>query len=145
MTTRNELTVAAGQRPNAVARYFLRFDDGELVRWAFRGLLVGAIGVLALDLGELSRENGWWEDGAATVRQTEPILPAVRTSVPLRSPDPGLFVTADEATLGQPMRFELGAGGVLSAQGSIEPGTAVRFAAELEALIQQLIAEPYKG
>ena len=40
---------------------------------------------------------------------------------------------ADEATLGQPMRFELGASGVLSAEGSIEPGTAIRFAEEIEA------------
>ncbi len=31
-------------------RYLSRFDDGEVVRWAFRGLLIGTIGVLALDL-----------------------------------------------------------------------------------------------
>jgi hypothetical protein len=135
MTIRNELATEGTTRgrPNAVVRYFSRFDDGELVRWAFRGLLVGAIGVLALDLGELSRENGWWRTGAEPVRQAEPILPAVQTGRPLPSADPGLFVTADEATLGQPMRFELGAGGVLSAEGSIEPGTAMRFATELDA------------
>ncbi|EHK58491.1 hypothetical protein MAXJ12_04509, partial [Mesorhizobium alhagi CCNWXJ12-2] len=41
-------------RRNPVMRYFARFDDGEVVRWAFRGLLIGAIGVLALDLRDLA-------------------------------------------------------------------------------------------
>jgi hypothetical protein len=121
-------------RDNVFIRYVSRFDDGEVVRWAFRGLLIGAIGVLALDLSELSRENGWWPVTAAVpARQPVPILPAVRTGRPLPSRDPGRFVTTDEAKLGQPMRFELGAGGVLSAEGSIEPGTAIRFAVEIEA------------
>jgi hypothetical protein len=119
---------------NPVIRYLSRFDDGEVVRWAFRGLLIGAIGVLALDLNELSNENAWWPTTAAVpVRQAEPILPAVRTSRPLPSRDPGRFVTTDEAKLGQPMTFELGAGGLLTAEGSIEPGTAMRFAVEIEA------------
>lgn len=123
-----------GRRRKAIVFYLSRLDDGEVVRWAFRALLAGAIGVLALDLKELSRENDWWPAGApASIRRAEPILPAVRTGRPLPSPDPSRFVTADEASLGQPMRFDLGAGGVLTAEGSIEAGTATRFAAEIEA------------
>ncbi len=44
---------------NRLVRYLSRFDDGEVVRWAFLGMLVGAIGVLALDLRDLSEKNGW--------------------------------------------------------------------------------------
>lgn len=131
-------TPVAGDEPrprNALIRYLSRFDDGEVVRWAFRGLLLGAIGVLALDLRDLSRENGWWASEATPPSvQAEPLLPpAVKTSSPLPSSDPRRFVTTDEARLGQPMIFTLGGGGVLTAEGSIEAGTASRFEAELEA------------
>lgn len=120
---------------SAVMAYIARFDDGEVARWAFRGLLVGAIGVVGLDLRDLSRENGWWEPKASTMRTVEPILPPmVQTDAPAApSQDPRPFVTADEAALSKPMAFQLGAGGVLSAEGSIEPGTAARFAEEIEA------------
>jgi hypothetical protein len=126
---------AAPRRRNVLIRYLSRFDDGEVVRWAFRGLLIGSIGVLALDLRDLSRENGWWEpEAAAPVLPSDPILPpAVETSAPIPSGDPRRFVTADEEKLGQPMSFVLGSGGVLAAEGSIEPGAAARFAAEIEA------------
>lgn len=122
------------KRRNPVMRYLSRFDDGEVVRWAFRGLLIGAIGVLALDLDELSRENGWWAtEAAAPALPSDPILPAVETDSPLPSDGPRRFVTADEAMLARPMQFNLQAGGVLSAEGSIEPGTAARFAVEMQA------------
>lgn len=123
------------RRPNAFIRYLLRFDDGEVARWAFRGLLIGAIGVLALDLRDLSRENGWWSpEMAAPALPSEPLLPpVVETDDPLPASDPRRFVTTDEATLGQAMTFTLGGGGVLLAEGSIEAGAAARFAAEIEA------------
>lgn len=113
--------------------YLSRFDDGEVARWAFRGLLVGALGVVALDLRDLSRENGWWEPKASSMRTVEPILPpAVRTDKPVApSSDPRPFVTADDAKLAKPMAFLLGGGGVLSAEGSIEAGTAELFAQEI--------------
>jgi hypothetical protein len=125
----------APRRRNLLLRYFARFDDGEVVRWAFRGLLLGAVGVLALDLHDLSKQNGWWtlETATATV-PTEPILPPViQTDAPIPSDDPRRFVTANEAALAQPMAFTLGTGGVLTAEGSIAPGSAARLAAELEA------------
>ncbi|WP_246251559.1 ATP-dependent Clp protease proteolytic subunit [Allomesorhizobium camelthorni] len=119
-------------RRNLVMRYFARFDDGEVVRWAFRGLLIGAVGVLALDLRDLAETNGWSSPEAA-LTAPEPVLPpAVQTNAPTPSADPREFVTADEARLRQPMAFTLGAGGVMTAEGSIEPGSAARFAAEIE-------------
>ena len=131
-------TPLAGDEPrprNPIIRYLSRFDDGEVVRWAFRGLLIGAIGVLALDLRDLSRENGWWSpEMAAPALPTEPLLPpAVDSDQPTPSSDPRRFVTTDEAKLGQTMVFTLGNGGVLTAEGSIEPGAASRFEAEIEA------------
>ena len=47
--------------------------------------------------------------------------------------DPRDFVTDDETTLRQPIRFELRSGGVLSATGSIDAGAAQRFADEIDA------------
>lgn len=120
---------------NWLVRYLSRFDDGEVARWAFRGLLIGAIGVLALDLRDLSRENGWWHPEAVAAPGTaEPVLPpAVESDRPAPSGDPRRFVTTEDAVLSGPMRFTLGAGGVMQAVGSIEPGTAGRFADEIEA------------
>jgi hypothetical protein len=117
---------------NIVMRYLARFDDGEVVRWAFRGLLIGAIGVLAMDLRDLAETNGW-SSPEAELAAPEPVLPpAVETNAPTPPADPREFVTADEAKLRQPMAFTLGAGGVMTAEGSIEPGSAARFAAEIE-------------
>lgn len=123
------------RKRNFVMRYLSRFDDGEVVRWAFRGMLLGAVGVLALDLRDLSRENGWWAPEATLpAAPAEPILPPViETNAPLPPDDPRRFVTAGEEALGRPITFTLGSGGVLEATGSIDPGSAARFAAEIEA------------
>jgi hypothetical protein len=122
-------------RRNIIVRYFARFDDGELARWVFRGMLLGAIGVLALDLRDLSRENGWWAPEAALpATPSDPILPpVVQTDAPIPSDDPRRFVTTGEDILGRPITFTLESGGVLAAEGSIDPGSAARFATEIEA------------
>lgn len=126
---------AAPRKRNFVMRYLSRFDDGELVRWVFRGMLLGAIGVLALDLRDLSRENGWWAPEAGLpAAPSDPILPpVVQTDAPIPPDDPRRFVTTGEDVLGRPMTFTLGNGGVLAAEGSIDPGSAARFAAEIDA------------
>jgi len=122
-------------RRNPVWRYLSRFEEGEVLRWAFRGLLIGAIGVLALDLRELAA----LDDAAAAIAPEpdatfEPVLPPVSdTDGPNPPSDPRQFVTADEESLRQAMRFQLEPGGVLSAIGTIDLGSAKRFAAELEA------------
>lgn len=124
----------APDKGSALIRTLSRFDDGAVVRWAFRGLLLGAVGVLALDLRDLSQENGWWATEAAMPSLTsDPVLPpAVHTDAPIPSDDPRRFVTAGEDVLGKPMTFTLGAGGVLTAEGSIDSGSASRLASEIE-------------
>lgn len=134
-------TVAVGDREpkrrGPLRRYLARFDDGEVVRWAFRGLLLGAIGVLALDLNELvEASGGLWPDsdpGAAPVIQ--PVLPPAAGTGSGDAPaaDPRRVVEADEAVLRRPMSFELRRDGVLTAVGTIDAGAARRLAAEIEA------------
>jgi hypothetical protein len=121
-------------RGNLVLRYLSRFDDGEVLRWAFRGLMIGAIGVLAMDLRDLAATNGWVGVDAQTPESAAPILPpAVEAGTPQPASDPRPFLTSTDETLRKPMAFTLEAGGVLKAEGSIEVGTASRFAAEIEA------------
>jgi hypothetical protein len=117
---------------NPIFRYLSRFDDGEVLRWAFRGLLIGTIGVLVTDLSDMSKINGWFATPPGNTAPTDPILPpAVDTGTPAPAGDPRPFLTTDEAALKQPMAFTLEPGGVLKAEGSIEPGSAARLAEEL--------------
>lgn len=106
---------AGGAKPkNLILRYLARFDDGEVARWAFRGLLVGAIAALLIDLRDLGMLHGWG-DGAAPADTAAPLSPA-----------PGVLA-------GEPMRFTLVKDGVLEAHGSIDAGASARLLAELEA------------
>lgn len=123
------------ERRNLLVRYLSRFDDGEVLRWAFRGLLIGAISVLAIDLRDLAETNGWAFAEIAAPADLEPVLPpAVKVGIPDDAPstDPRPFLTTEESLLGKPMSFTLEPGGRLKATGSIQPGTADRFAAEMK-------------
>lgn len=133
--TKADSGLPANAPRNPLLRYLARFDDGEVVRWAFRGLLVGTIGVLAMDVYDLAqRDMAAAEAQAAPGSATEPLLPpAVTTDGPAPAGDPRRFVTGDDVLLRQPMSFTLEGGGLLRAEGTIAPGTAARLAAELEA------------
>ncbi|MBL8576598.1 MAG: hypothetical protein JNK47_05185 [Mesorhizobium sp.] len=130
---------AAGLRPtrrNVLLRYMARFDDTQLVRSAFIGMLVGSVAVVAFDLRDLAAEKGWFaSDTSVTVAiPSEPVLsPVVQTDTPLPPDDLRRFVTAGDEILKRPMTFTLRSGGVLAAEGSIDIGSAARLAAELEA------------
>ena len=134
----SEHHAAIGGRPrqNVLMRYIERFDDGEIARWAFRGLLVGAIVVIGLDLKALY-DDRMTLDPMATGGTVivEPVLPpAVRPGTQGQPTlDPRENVTADDDTMRRPLRFELHSGGVMSAEGSIDVGAAARFAAEMDA------------
>ncbi len=122
----------AAAKSNPVIRYLSRFDDGEAVRWAFRGLLIGAIGVLGTDLRDLAATNGWGDTEIAAPARSGPVLPpAVDGDSSAPPNDPRRFLTTDEIQLGKPMTFALTPSGVLRAEGSIDPGAAARLAGEL--------------
>jgi hypothetical protein len=127
---------SAPSRRNAFLRYVSRFDDTQLVRAAFIGLLVGAVGVVVLDLRDMSQEKGWFapETSATLAIPAEPVLPPfVETDAPFPPDDPRRFVTTGDDLLNRPMTFTLRSGGVLAAEGSIDIGSASRLSAELEA------------
>lgn len=115
-----------GQR---LKTYMLSDDDGTLMRHVFQALLATAVVFLVIDWNELSaakRDVAGFDPPEAV-----PVLPpALTDGEPQNAPSD---VTADPETLKQAIRFELQPGGILSAQGSIEPGAAGRFAAEIEA------------
>lgn len=124
-----------GKTSSRVAAYLARFDDGEVLRWAFRALVIGTIGVLGLDLRDLAEQNGWALAGVTSPSETLlPIIPpAVHTDTAAPAGRPRPDVTADDETLRRQMRFELKPGGVLAAEGSIDPGAARRLIEELAA------------
>jgi hypothetical protein len=121
-------------KPNLVLRYFSRFEEGEVMRWAFRGLLIGAIAVLALDLRELSSSNGFLPTlSSLPGMSAPPVLPPVRDKSARNGDDPRRHVTTDQALLDRDMQFTLGSGGELALTGRIVQGSAEAFAEEVEA------------
>lgn len=123
-------------RRNILMRYIERFDDGEMARWAFRGLLAGAVAVIGLDLKTLYDDRLMLDPnptgGTVIVEPTLP--PALRPGTAERPAlDPRENLTIDDAALRRPLRFELRPDGVMAAQGSIDAGAADRFAAEMDA------------
>src|SRR5690606_24065849 len=66
---------------------------------------------------------------AAAQPQLSPILPAFDPSLPNGAPGPA--ITTSMETLRQPLDIALGSGGTLTVTGTIMPGSAERFAAEI--------------
>ena len=109
---------------------FLATDDGTLMRHAFLTLLGASAIFVAIDFREISVMNAALP-GHDPMRTDEPVLPpALTEGVPNAPP---VQPASTPEVLRQPIRFELLSGGVLLAEGSIEPGAADRFAKEIEA------------
>jgi hypothetical protein len=116
------------------SRYVTRFDDGEIVRCAFLGLLAGAIAVIALDLKALYDEIPLLDPIATgTPVVVEPALPPmVRPGGAFETTlDPRENVTGDRDAMRRPLSFELRANGVMAVEGTIDLGSAKRLEAEL--------------
>lgn len=117
-----------------VLRYLRRFDAGEATRWALRGLLIGTIVVLMLDLRDVATQRGllsplFWP----LASREDVILPPGRNPGVPRDADPRRNVTTEQALLDRDMGFALEDGGRLVLTGRIIQGTAEAFAAELRA------------
>jgi len=109
---------------------FVTADDGLLMRGAFFTLLAAAGAFLFLDLRELRLESASLP-GHDPMTTDAPVLPpALTDGVPQTVP---VAPASSPETLRQPMRFELLPGGMLKAEGSIDPGAAGRFAEEIAA------------
>lgn len=123
-----------GAPRNPVLRYLARFDDGLVIRWAFFGMLAGTLGVLGMDLYEMSAQDRTLAPPVAPGIEQPILPPSVETATPSApGRDPREFLTTDEEALKGSMRFALVTGGILTAEGAIEPGAAARFATEIDA------------
>ncbi|WEK04295.1 MAG: hypothetical protein P0Y65_19290 [Candidatus Devosia phytovorans] len=101
-------------------------DDGNILRLAFFALLAGTASVLFVDFRELTES-----EGAALAMPARPILPPFNPEGPNDGANPN--VTTSPQVLEQPLEIALGTGGELRLTGSIDLGSAARFAAEIEA------------
>jgi hypothetical protein len=105
-------------------------DDGAIMRLAFTAMLAGTITMLVLDYRALSA------DAAAMTSETAPLrLLPVLPNLPGFTPgagNSGPAITTDPALLEAPVTFTLVGRGVLELTGTIDPGAAGRFAAEVE-------------
>jgi hypothetical protein len=128
-------TLGQQQRPGLLVRYAARFDDVLLVRWCFRGLLAGAAMVVGLDLVQLYQEERALdpEPTGGTVYLEPALPPALRPDgQPNTTVDPRDGLDIDDSALRGAVTFDLGGGGVMTVEGTIDQGAAARFAAELD-------------
>ena len=124
-----------GEAFSSAWRAFARADDGVMMRGAFFGLLATAAVFLVVDIREFAAEaeaaRTELGPGYDPQHSDQPVLPPALTDG--KPQDAPVQPQTDAATLRQPIRFELGSGGVLKAEGAIDPGAAARFQAEIEA------------
>jgi hypothetical protein len=102
------------------------FEDGAIIRAAFFGLLTATAVILYLDYAQMSGQQPM-----ALPTELLPILPAFDPDAP-GGGGPSPSVTTPMETLRAPLEVKLTSGGVLSVVGTILPGSAEAFAAEVE-------------
>lgn len=118
---------------NRFTRWIMSFDDGQLMRAIFFGLLIGTIGVLIIDYMELSEANAAREQYQP---METPILPSVaRPEINPDNPayEPQTRITTPSEDLGEPMSISLESGGILKLEGAIQLGTTEALKTELAA------------
>lgn len=116
---------AAVKRRGLLAR-LADISDGAIIRAAFFLMLAGTLTVLYIDYEELSQA-----DLTSGVLPDQPVLPSFDPAT--RDTTPGPTVTTDHELLRDPLKIALGTGGILSLTGTIDPGSAERFADEIAA------------
>ena len=105
--------------------------DDAVLKWVFRGMLAATITVLSLDFVEL---NARVQEPLSTPALALPVIPETPDASPTRrdeAPRRGSLRRADPK-LAEAMTFDLQSDGRLIATGTIQPGTAKAFAAEVE-------------
>jgi hypothetical protein len=107
-----------------------RIDDGVLMRCVFYVLIAASAAFLVVDVREITTANAELP-GFDPMHGDEPVLPPALTDG--RPAAPPVEPASPSEVLRQPIKFDLKPGGVLLAEGTIEPGAAARFAQEIEA------------
>lgn len=107
-----------------------RIDDGVLMRCVFYVLLAASLTFLVIDVREITTANAELP-GFDPMHDDQPVLPPALTDG--RPASPPVEPASPSEVLRKAMTFELKPGGVLMAEGTIDPGAAGRFAQEIEA------------
>ncbi len=107
-----------------------RIDDGVLMRCVFYVLLAASVTFLVVDVREITASNAKLP-GFDPMHDDQPVLPPALTDG--RPAAPPVEPASPSEVLRQTMTFDLKPGGVLLAEGTIDPGAAGRFAQEIEA------------
>ncbi len=107
-----------------------RIDDGVLMRCVFYALLAASATFLVIDVREITTANAELP-GFDPMHDDQPVLPPALTDG--RPAAPPVEPASPSEVLRKAMTFELKPGGVLMAEGTIDPGAAGRFAQEIEA------------
>lgn len=107
----------------------LRLSDGMVMRVVFFALLGFTAVILFRDYEAMRADD---LNQRPQLTSDQPVLPALPQSEPPDGGDvrPAPDVVTDVDALRQPMRIELVSGGALRLTGTIDPGSAARFAAE---------------
>jgi hypothetical protein len=114
------------------------FEDGQILRAAFFGMLIGTIYIVATDYLEMAAHDRIARPAATSTLPDTPDLPDL-PDLPAFNPagkpnaHPGPKVTTDRAKLEAPLAIVLGAGGRLTLTGTIDVGAIERFKAEVDA------------
>ena len=115
-----------------ILRHLKRMDAGEAVRWALRGLLVGTIVMLSINLHDIAVQRGLLSPALWPLSSRSAVdLPPVREPASLSSDDPRRHVTTDQAVLDRDMQFVLERGGRLILTGRVFQGSAEVLANEV--------------
>src|SRR4051812_2095650 len=105
-----------------------KLDDGVIMRGAFYLLLGLSVIFLVTDIRDIASAENTELPGYDPLHQDLPVLPpALTTGAPSAPP---VQPSTPAEVLRKPMTFELASGGVMKAEGAIEPGAAERFAKE---------------
>lgn len=128
MSTEANVRASNGRGPfyRGLIERLAAVEDGNILRVAFFALLIGTASVLYVDFRELTAS-----EGAALATPLRPILPPFDPEGPADGANPTITTSPD--LLGQPLQIALGTGGELRLTGSIDLGSAERFAAEIAA------------
>ncbi len=125
---RGAMPVVQIQQRGSLVQKMAGIDDGQIMRGAFYILLCAAIVFVGLDVREMIGRGT-----AAPVYDPLYGDPAMLPPALTRGPgSPPVDPAAKPDVLRQPIRFTLEQGGIMKAEGAIDPGAADRFKAELD-------------
>ena len=113
-----------------IKAYTLKADDGTLMRHAFQILLAATLVFVIIDFRDIEAARALAPFDPQAPGATPILPPALTEGEPEAPPSE---ITTDGEQLKNAIRFDLLPGGILKAQGAIDPGAATRFAAEVEA------------